>query len=65
MHNYVALADENEWLRDLDVEIVNARLEERRRAHVRLMDSGEFWKLSKVWAGVWSRSIHTAYAKSV
>lgn len=50
MHNFVALADENEWLRDLDVEIVNARLEERRRTHVRLMDSGEFWKLSKVWA---------------
>ena len=50
MHNFVALAEENQWLQELDVEIVNARLGERRRIHDRLVASGEFWSLSKVCA---------------
>ena len=46
MNNFVAVAgDENPWLRDLDVDGLNARLEARRRQHAALVESGEFWDL--------------------
>lgn len=46
MYNFVAIADEeNPWLRDLDLEHVNGWLEDRRRLHRTLLDSGEYWDL--------------------
>jgi hypothetical protein len=48
MHNFVALEEENEWLRHLDVDIINARLEDRRRRHVKLMAEGSYFSLSDV-----------------
>jgi hypothetical protein len=52
MHNFVALEEENEWLRHLDVDIINARLEDRRRRHVQLMAEGSYFSLSDVCATV-------------
>ena len=46
MHNFVALAEENEWLRTLDVDAVNADLAARRDHFEGLLASGEFWDLS-------------------
>lgn len=48
MHNFVALEEENEWLQHLDVDIINSRLEGRRRRHVELMASGTYYTLSDV-----------------
>ena len=39
MHNFVALADENPWLRDYDVHAVNTA---KRATHAGLLQSGEF-----------------------
>jgi len=46
MHNFVALAEENEWLRTLDVDAVNVDLAARREYFEGLLASGEFWGLS-------------------
>ena len=46
MQNYVCLAEENAWLRELDVDAVNADLAERRAHFETLLESGEFWELS-------------------
>mmetsp|Transcript_70287 Transcript_70287/g.139294 ORF Transcript_70287/g.139294 Transcript_70287/m.139294 type:complete len:368 (+) Transcript_70287:134-1237(+) len=47
MYNYLAVAEENPWLQQLDVVTVNARLEAKRQQHAKLIDSGCFWSLSK------------------
>ena len=46
MYNFVALASENPWLASLDIDGVNVALEERRARHARLVETGEFWKMS-------------------
>jgi len=46
MWNYVALAEENPWLANLDVEAINRSLEERRRTFDKLVESGEYWKMT-------------------
>ena len=45
MHNFVALADENDWLRGYDVDAVNAELAAKRAAHAELVERGEFWEM--------------------
>eukprot|EP01065_Artemidia_motanka_P053263 TRINITY_DN9842_c0_g1_i1.p1 TRINITY_DN9842_c0_g1~~TRINITY_DN9842_c0_g1_i1.p1 ORF type:complete len:351 (+),score=99.83 TRINITY_DN9842_c0_g1_i1:59-1054(+) len=45
--NFVALEDENEWLRDFDVDAANRQLAERRSRHKRLLETGEFWKMDR------------------
>ena len=49
MHNFVAVAEHpgNEWLQEMDVAGVNLRLDERRRKHQGLVESGRFWSLTK------------------
>ena len=45
MHNFVALAEENDWLRGYDVDAVNAELAAKRAAHAELVERGEFWEM--------------------
>lgn len=47
MFNYVACADENAWLLNLDVDQVNRQLQAKRDAFEGLLTSGRFWSLSK------------------
>ena len=47
MFNFLAAADENPWLAELDLAVLNARLEAKRRAFEALRASGEFWKMGK------------------
>merc|ERR1740123_252267 len=46
MWNFVAIADENPWLQNLDIDGVNAYLEEKRVAFADLVKSGQFWSLT-------------------
>jgi len=46
MHNYVAIWEENEWLRTLDVDALNRGLEDRRQRFAQLVANGDFWTLS-------------------
>lgn len=45
MWNMVALADENPWLQDFNVDAANARLAERRHRFRDILTSGHFWTL--------------------
>jgi len=47
MWNMVALAEENPWLSDLDVEAANECLAGRRHLFDQLRQHGEFWSLSQ------------------
>eukprot|EP00931_Biecheleriopsis_adriatica_P076995 TRINITY_DN50640_c0_g1_i1.p1 TRINITY_DN50640_c0_g1~~TRINITY_DN50640_c0_g1_i1.p1 ORF type:complete len:367 (-),score=91.63 TRINITY_DN50640_c0_g1_i1:49-1122(-) len=47
MYNYVAAAEENPWLEQLDVEAVNKLLAERREQHRKLLEAGAFFDLTK------------------
>ena len=47
MFNFVALASENPWLANLNVEQVNKALAARRTAHASLVASGDFWRLDR------------------
>lgn len=47
MFNFVALASENEWLADLDIDHVNSALAARRETHANLVKSDKFWTLSE------------------
>lgn len=47
MHNYVALADENPWLQNLNVNTVNAALSERRSRFQASVKEQSFWGLSR------------------
>lgn len=48
MNNYIALASENPWLANIDVEGVNAGLKRRRAEFMRMVNSGEYWKLDEL-----------------
>ena len=45
MYNFVALEEENGWLRTLNVDAINEGLLARREKHKRLVESGEYWKM--------------------
>eukprot|EP01045_Picozoa_sp_COSAG04_P031556 COSAG04_NODE_5881_length_1465_cov_1.560029_1_plen_220_part_00 len=47
MFNFMAAADENPWLAELDLDEVNARLAAKREHFAGLLESGEFWQLDK------------------
>jgi ADP-ribose pyrophosphatase YjhB (NUDIX family) len=47
MHNYVCLDDENQWLRELPVDALNARLARRRERFEAQLASGSFWSLGR------------------
>jgi len=47
MYNFVAAAEENPWLEELDTVSVNSQLGERRMRHGRLVADGTFWNLAK------------------
>lgn len=47
MFNYVAVADENPWLEEMDVPALNARLQAKRMRHAELLSSGKFWSMSE------------------
>lgn len=46
IYNFVALAEENQWLRDLDVDAVNEALAAHRRHFKNLVEGGKYWDLS-------------------
>lgn len=47
MYNFVAAAEENAWLEDLDVAATNAALARRRECHRAALEDGSYWLLSK------------------
>jgi 8-oxo-dGTP pyrophosphatase MutT (NUDIX family) len=47
MYNFIAIADENPWLEELDLDFVNAKLAEKRENFEPIMESGDFWEMSK------------------
>eukprot|EP00443_Scrippsiella_acuminata_P129399 CAMPEP_0115749058 /NCGR_PEP_ID=MMETSP0272-20121206/93990_1 /TAXON_ID=71861 /ORGANISM="Scrippsiella trochoidea, Strain CCMP3099" /LENGTH=166 /DNA_ID=CAMNT_0003194085 /DNA_START=1 /DNA_END=497 /DNA_ORIENTATION=- len=47
VHNFVAAAEENPWLEELDTDEVNAALARRRKEHSARVADGSFWALGK------------------
>ena len=47
MHNFVALAIENDWLAELHPDSINAALAARRERFLTLLKAGDFWPLGK------------------
>jgi len=47
MYNFVAAAEENPWLEQLDSCAVNSALEKRRVEHAAILGTGAFWDLDK------------------
>jgi len=47
MYNYIALAEENPFLANLDIDDVNKKLRQRRKSFRTKVISGEYWKLSQ------------------
>jgi 8-oxo-dGTP pyrophosphatase MutT (NUDIX family) len=45
MVNFLALQEENQWLQELDVGGINSKLEDRRKQHRQLVESGAFWEM--------------------
>jgi len=45
MYNFVAAAEENPWLQNLDTTVVNSKLERRRATHEAAVEDGSFWKM--------------------
>jgi len=47
MYNFVAAAEENEWLENLDVDRINTELAARRARHADVVADGSFWSMDK------------------
>ena len=47
MFNFLAAADKNGWLAELDLDAVNATLAAKRVEFEALLESGKFWELHK------------------
>lgn len=49
MHNFVAFSAENEWLRKIDVDVINSHLLAKRQRFEKALSDNSFWDLeSKV-----------------
>jgi 8-oxo-dGTP pyrophosphatase MutT (NUDIX family) len=59
MYNFVAIADENPWLENLDLDFVNQKLADKRTALQPLVESGEFWEMSKEEKELVSPEVHS------
>ena len=59
MFNFMAAADENPWLAELDLDEVNARLAAKREHFAGLLESGEFWELDKEGREAVSPEVHS------
>lgn len=58
MFNFVAFAEQNRWLRDLDVEDVNRRLREREQQCESLVRDGSWWTMSEKQKAAISPEVH-------
>ena len=58
MYNYLAFADENPWLQELDTAAINRALQEKREHFERLVSSGRFWAMSKEEREAVSPEVH-------
>lgn len=58
IYNFVALAEENQWLQDLDVDAVNTALEAHRQQFKALVESGKYWDLPLSEKELFAPEIH-------
>lgn len=58
IYNFVALAEENPWLQELDVDAVNDALTAHRRQFKTLVESGKYWDLPKSEKELFAPEIH-------
>ena len=65
MNNFIALASENPWLANIDVDGVNAGLETRRKEFMRLVNSGEYWNMSTLDKELVAPEVHQVREKNV
>lgn len=47
VHNFIAVAEENPWLEEHDIDAVNAALAKRREDHKAAMEDSSFWEMDK------------------
>lgn len=58
IYNFVALAEENPWLQDLDVDAVNEALSAHRRQFKELVESGKYWDMPPSERELFAPEIH-------
>ncbi|CAK9068800.1 unnamed protein product [Durusdinium trenchii] len=64
MFNYVAAAEENPWLQELNVQEVNASLAQRRKSFAEAVEGGNFYTLGKEEQENLAPEIHQEYREA-